>query len=113
MTASTQMRRRSGLMMAIVSLTVLVPFAEFFALRLVERGRTVIPSLGMPWPDPVANAVQGLSVAVIVATVVLGIVGIARRGSSRSAGVVAIAVTATVVVPVFFVVLVMTFGDPA
>jgi hypothetical protein len=101
------------LTIAIVILTVLVPFAEFFAVRLLGRGRTVIQALGMPWPDPVANAVQGFSVAIIVATVVLAVLGIVRRGSSRAAGVVAIVVTLAVVVPVFFVVLVMTFGDPA
>ena len=113
MMTTTAVRPRRGLTVAIVVLTVLVPVAEFFAIRLLGRAATVIQSLGMPWPDPIANAVQGGSAAVILATVVLGIVGIARRGPARAAGIVALVVTVAAVFPVFVVVLALTFGDPA
>lgn len=113
MTSGTEVRSRVWLTPAIVVLAVLVPFAEFFALRLQVRAETVIQSLGMPWPAPVANVVQGVSVAVIVATAVGSIFGIVRRGSSRTAGIVAIIVTLVVAVPVFVVVMVLTWGDPA
>ena len=112
MTTTTDVNPRPRLAVVIVVLTVLVPFAEFFALRLLVRVRTVIQSLGMPWPELVANVVQGFSVAVIVATVVLAIVGIVRRGTSRAAGIVALVVTVSVAFPVLITVGLLTFGDP-
>jgi hypothetical protein len=104
--------RDSALQVTIVTLTVLAPIAEFFWARLHVRGRTVIQTLGMPWPDDISDVVQTASAILVIVTIALSIAGIVRGGRARTAGIVGFAVTSAAIIPVFFVILILTFGDP-
>jgi hypothetical protein len=104
--------RDSALKVTIITLTVIAPIAEFFWARLHVRGRTVIQTLGMPWPDDISDVVQTASAILVIVTIALSIAGIVRGGRAGTAGIVACAVTFAAAFPVLVLTLILTFGDP-
>lgn len=112
MRSAQWLARDRALQVAIITLTVLSPIAEFFWARLHVRGRTVIQTLGMPWPDDISDVVQAASAILVIVTIALSIAGIIRGGRARTAGIVAFAVTFAAMFPVLVVTLILTFGDP-
>ena len=85
--------RRNPLTVALVVLTILVPYLELHWTR-VYAGPPNVNLFGMPWPEPFWHGLQYLAAGVVALTVVLAIIGIARKGSSRTAGIVALIVVA-------------------
>ena len=83
--------RRNPLTTALIVLTILVPAAALHWTR-VYAGPPEVNLFAMPWPEPFWHGLQYVAAAIIAVTVVLALVGIARRGSSRVAGIVALIV---------------------
>ena len=83
--------RRNIVTKAIVVLTFLVPASALHWTR-VYAGPPAVDPFGMPWPEPFWHGLQYVAAAVIAVTVVLAIVGIARKGPPRVAGIAALIV---------------------
>jgi hypothetical protein len=90
--------RRNILTIALVVLTFLVPASALHWTR-VYAGPPAVDPFGMPWPEPFWHGLQYVAAGIVALTIVLAIVGIARKGSSRVAGIIALVV---VVVFAFF-----------
>jgi len=85
--------RRNIVTIVLVVLTILVPASAMHFAR-VWAGPPEIDPFGMPWPEPFWHGLQYVAAAIIVLTVLLAVVGIIRKGSSRVAGFVALPVVA-------------------
>jgi hypothetical protein len=93
-------------------LVALAPIAVVLFIRLSIRTCVVLNVLGLPWAEPWRGIAHGASGAMWLAATVLLIIALVRP-RLRRAGIAMLIWSGVSVIPAFFLLFLIVYGDPA